>query len=179
MSSLGNQGESREIAPGAMSSSGNQGRSREIAPGARATAECAAGRWRSMRRRTRSLRRGHCSRMPRDPRGRYGSAARALRLPRPLRAACRPRARRSPSSAVARAAGSPPPLLPPPRQPPRSPAGRARTAPWARTGAPDEADNQTQSDSIRRQQTPSDAIRLAQAHRSVIVGRRPGRHRAG
>ena len=152
MSSLGNQGRSREIkgdrrrsreiAPGAMSSLGNQGRSREIAPGARATAECAAGRWRSTRRRTRSLRRGHCSRMPRDPRGRYGSAVPALRLPRPLRAACRPRARRSPSSAVARAAGSPPPLLPPPRQPPRSPAGRART------GAPDEADNQTQSDSI-------------------------------
>ena len=112
-----------------------------------------------MRRRTRSLRRGHCSRMPRDPRGRYGSAARALRLPRPLRAACRPRARRSPSSAVARAAGSPPPLLPPPRQPPRSPAGRARTAPWARTGAPDEAANQTQSDAIRGHQTQSDSHR--------------------
>ena len=121
-------------------------------------AECAAGRWRSTRRRTRSLRRSHCSRMLRDPRGRYGSAVRALRLPRPLRAACRPRARRSPSSAVARAAGSPPLLLPPPGQPSRSPAWRARTAPWARTGAPEEADNHTQSDTIRRNQTQSDAI---------------------
>ena len=120
-----------------------------------------------MTRRTRSLRRGLCSRMLRDPRGRYGSVVRALRHPRPPRAACRPRARRSPSSAVARAAGSPPPLLPP-RQPPRSPAGRARTAPWARTGAPDEADNQMQSDAIRRHQTPSDAFRRHQTQSDAI-----------
>ena len=168
-------GESRGI-------KGDEGNSREITSGSRAMAECAAGRWRSTKRQTRRLRRGRVAAgcfetlgvvmdQLREPFATHGPFAR-----RPVRAHAATRPAPSPERPALRRHSS---LLDSRRVPTRGGLALLRGLAQAHLLRQPNRRNQMQSDAIRRHQTPSEAIRLAQAHRSVVVGRRPRRHRAG